>query len=273
MAIPNHLFSLTLVSCIFIISSLGTQLNATESVPDSKSDRTSRVESALEPVVRNPSSTSFKPDMVWPSWAVGVGVGLANVEMDHKESLPSGLSALGERSKFIDNDVSLFVLKEFFVGHRISLSAVVRGGIVTAKHTETTLQKTSYVEKSSGSFFAAGLSGNVNFFFAGIKLQSYLGLEISHKSADYDLSYSSVGQKVNVLTATKSTLWDGALGLRVLDRHESLMTYIQISYLGVLREDINRLGGRSGSALVDLSAESQYMAGPLKVSIGIGYYF
>ncbi len=206
-------------------------------------------------------------------WGITFGASYSSRVLVHNESSSNAsYASSGRRVRVPDVSMSLSLMKEFLNPSRISVTAVLMGGISDSSGNSGGEALQTFEEKLDSSHFGGGLSVNYNIYAYGLKLQTYLGARILSEQGELNMAHSNGGTKLNTIHRFDAQILHLGLGLRAFDADHNLMSYFEVSTPNTMSESFTPVGQVNG-ADVSITSDTQITRDPVAFAMGFGYYF
>ncbi len=207
------------------------------------------------------------------SWSVTFGASYTSRVLWHNESgTDPAYVTTGRRIRVPDVNLSLSVIKEFMNTQKISVTAILLGGIAdsTGKSGGENLEPLE--EKLEGYHIGGGLTVNYNTYSYGLKLQPYVGAKIISEQGELNLLHNNGGTQLNTIHEFEAQLVHLGIGVRAFDADYNLMSYFEINTPQVMSESYSPVGQVTGTN-IPITSETEITRDPVAFAMGFGYYF
>ncbi len=212
-------------------------------------------------------------DYAEDDWGLTFGASYSSRVLVHNESSSNtSYSTSGRRVRVPDVSMSVSLMKEFLNPNRISITAVLLGGISDSSGNSGGESIATFEEKLDSSHFGGALSVNYNIYAYGLKLQTYLGARFLSEQGELNLAHSNGGTNLNTIHRFDAQVLHLGLGLRAFDADHNLMSYFEISTPNTMSENFTPIGQVNGTD-VTITSETKITRDPVAFSMGFGYYF
>ena len=207
------------------------------------------------------------------SWTLALGFSKSGASVTHATDLNGGsVASLGAETAVPEIGVRLKVMKEFFYNSRFSVSGLLNVGTIMGTERGST-GGVSFVERASGPTFGGGASVNWNFYGAGLGIQPFVAAEVAVVSTDRTLEYSSGGSSVSVVTQSSGLELVPSLGIRVLDPHAGMMSFISVGMVQSLSTEVSRVSTVDGTVDAGSTDLGEVKIDSLQIQVGFGFFF